>query len=431
MRLLISGGRVIDPGIDANCIMDVAIAAGRVVAIAPLGDMPGDFAPNQTIDATGLWVLPGLVDLSARLREPGYEYIATLESEIDAAMAGGVTSLACPPDTDPVLDEPGLVEMLKFKALQLNLAKVYPLGALTVGLRGEMLTEMAELAEAGCVGFSQAEAPIEDLRVLMQAMKYARNFDLTVYLRPNEMNLSRGGVAHAGAYASRMGLNGIPVIAETIALHTYFELMRNTGASVHICRVSSANGVDLIRKAKAEGLPVTCDVSVHHLHLTDLDIGFLPPLREQRDRDAIRAGLLDGTIDAICSDHTPVDDDAKLLPFAESQAGATGLELLLTLTVKWAIEQKVSLPRIVQLLCANPARILNIQAGSLRTGMPADLCLFDPKHDWIVGPETLLSQGKHTPFNGFPMQGKVKATLVNGNLGYSTLHENTLGAFAV
>jgi dihydroorotase len=351
-----------------------------------------------------------------------------LESEIEAAMAGGVTSLVCPPDTDPVLDEPSLIEMLKFKARQLNLSKVYPLGALTTGLKGETLTEMAELNEAGCVGFSQAEHPVKDLRVLLQAMRYARNFGFTVFLRPNEPNLSKGGVAHAGAYAARMGLSGIPVMSETIALHTYLELVRSTGTALHVCRVSSAKALDMIRQAKAERLPVTCDVSIHHVHLIDMDIGFfdsnahiIPPLREQRDRDAIRAALLDGTIDAICSDHTPVDDDAKQCPFAESEAGATGVELLLALGMKWMSEHDVPVARLIELLTSKPADIIKVQAGSLRTGMPADLCLFDPKQDWVVGPQTLISQGKHTPFNGFPMQGKVVATLVNGNVGYSTL----------
>jgi dihydroorotase len=428
MRVLISGGRVIDPSIGADQMMDIAVAAGRVVAVAPYGQIPVDFYPRKTIDATGLWVLPGLVDLSARLREPGYEYRATLESEIEAAMAGGVTSLVCPPDTDPVLDEPGLIEMLKFKARQLNLSKVYPLGALTSGLKGQTLTEMAELTEAGCVGFSQAESPVRDLRVLLQAMKYASNFGLTVFLRPTEPDFSFGGVAHAGAYASRMGLSGIPVMAETIALQAYFELIRETGTRVHICRVSSAKGIDLIRQAKVEGLPITCDVSIYHVHLIDLDIGFfdpnahlIPPLREQRDRDAIRMGLLDGTIDAICSDHTPVDDDAKLLPFAQSEAGATGLELLLALSFKWMREEDISPSRVVELLCSNPANIIKVQAGSLRLGMPADLCLFNPEQDWVVTNNSLISQGKHTPFSGFPMQGKVQLTMVNGNVGYSSL----------
>ena len=295
------------------------------------------------IDASGLVVAPGLVDLSARLREPGYEYKATLESEMQAAMQGGVTSLVCPPDTDPVLDEPGLVEMLKHRARGLNQAHVHPLGALTMGLKGKALTEMAELTEAGCIGFAQAEEPIEDTTVLLRALQYAKTFEYTVWLRPQDAHIGRGGIAHSGPLASRLGLAGVPVMSETIALHTIFELVRATGARVHLCRISSAAGIELIRAAKKEGLPVTCDVGVHHIHMTDADIGFFdsnarvtPPFRSQRDRDAIRAGLYDGAIDAICSDHTPVDDDEKLLPFGEASPGATGLELLLSLTLKWA-----------------------------------------------------------------------------------------------
>lgn len=425
MRLLISGGRVIDPkqGLDAQ--MDVAVAAGRVVAVGPSQTMPKEFNPQRVVNAKGKWVMPGLVDLSARLREPGYEYMATLESEIDAALAGGVTSLVCPPDTDPILDEPGLVEMLKFKAQQLNLARVYPLGALTTGLKGEEITEMAELAEAGCIGFSQAEQPVYDTRVLLRAMQYAKSFGLTVYLRPIEPHLSKGGVAHAGAYASRMGLSGVPVISETISLQRHFELVRATGVKLHVCRISSAKGVDMIRQAKSEGLPVTCDVGIHHLHLTDMDIGFfnpsahlIPPLREQRDMEALRAGLIDGTIDAICSDHTPVDDDAKLLPFAESEAGATGLELLLSLTYKWAHLAGLDAANVVEWLSLAPAQIANIQAGHLMPGMPADIAVFDPEHEWIVSANTLVSQGKHTPFSGFPLIGKVSATVVAGQVAF-------------
>ena len=340
MKLHIKNGRLIDPanGIDAN--RDLYLADGKVAAI---GTAPAGFQADQTIDAQGLVVAPGLVDLSARLREPGYEYKATLESELQAAIQGGVTSLVCPPDTDPVLDEPGLVEMLRHRARSMNQAHVYPLGALTVGLKGQALTEMAELTDAGCVGFSQADEPILDTTVLMRAMQYAQTFGYTVWLRAQDAHLGRNGIAHSGPIASRLGLSGVPVMSETIALYTIFELMRSTGARVHLCRISSAAGVALVRAAKKEGLRLTCDVGAHHVHLTDADIGFFdanarltPPLRSQRDRDALRQGLLDGTIDAICSDHTPVDDDEKLLPFGEASPGATGLELLLSLALKWA-----------------------------------------------------------------------------------------------
>ena len=349
--------------------------------------------------------------------------MATLESEMDAAIAGGVTSLACPPDTDPPLDEPGLVEMLKHRARLLDCARVYPLGALTVGLRGEVITEMAELAEAGCIGFSQVNAPIVDTQVLMRAMQYARTFGFSIWLHPQDPHLSRGGVAHSGAVAGRLGLPSIPVAAETIALHTIFELVRATRCRVHLCRLSSAAGVELVRAAKREGLPVSCDVAVHHLHLTDIDIGFfdsnchvVPPFRSQRDRDALRAGIADGTIDAICSDHTPVDDDGKQMPFGESEPGVTALELLLPLTLKWARETETPLPQALARITAAPAAIAGCGSGRLEVGAAADLCLFDPDESWVVGAGTLASQGRHTPFAGRELQGRARLTLVGGRI---------------
>ena len=265
MRLHIKNGRLIDPVNHIDAHHEVFIADGRIVSIT---QAPSAFVADRTIDASGLIICPGLVDLSARLREPGYEYKATLESELQSALAGGVTSLLCPPDTDPVLDEPGLVEMLVHRARILNQSHVYPLGALTVGLKGRELTEMAELTEAGCVGFSQAEQTIEDSTVLMRAMQYAQTFGYTVWLRPQDPHLGKGGTAHSGPLASRLGLSGVPVISETIALHTIFELMRTTGARIHLCRLSSAAGIALVRAAKAEGLPVSCDVGAHHVHST-------------------------------------------------------------------------------------------------------------------------------------------------------------------
>jgi dihydroorotase len=425
MKLHIKNGHLIDPANKVDGKLDLYIADGKVAGV---GSAPAGFAADRTVDATGLTVIPGLVDLSARLREPGYEYKATLESEMLAAMHGGVTSLLCPPDTDPVLDEPGLVEMLKYRARSLNQAHVYPLGALTIGLKGESLTEMAELTEAGCVGFSQADVPVLDTNVLLRAMQYAHTFGYTVWLRPQDAHIGRGGTAHSGAVASRLGLPGVPVIAETIALHTIFELVRSTGARVHLCRISSAAGLDLIRAAKKEGLRVTCDVGVHHVHMTDVDIGFFdsnarvtPPFRSQRDRDAIRAALADGTIDAICSDHTPVDDDEKLLPFGEASPGATGLELLLPLTLKWAEESRngMSLAQAVDKITASAARIAGLEAGSLAVGSTADVCIFDPAVRWKVEAKALASQGKHTPFVGYEVAGQVKATVVAGHLAFA------------
>ena len=427
MKLQITNGRLIDPANQIDAKQDLFIIDGKVAAI---GKAPAGFVAEQKIDASGLIVAPGLVDLSVRLREPGYEYKATLESELQAALAGGVTSLVCPPDTDPALDEPGLVEMLVHRARSLNQSHVYPLGALTIALKGHELTEMAELTEAGCVGFSQAEHAIQDTTVLLRALQYAQTFGYTVWLRPQDPHLGKGGIAHSGPFASRLGLAGVPVISETIALHTIFELMRSTGARVHLCRLSSADGIALVRAAKAEGLPVTCDVGAHHLHLTDADIGFfdsnarmVPPLRSQRDREAICAAVADGTVDAICSDHTPVDDDEKLLPFGEASPGATGLELLLSLALKWADTSvahadqrlKLALSRIT----VDAARVAGLTAGQLSVGSAADICIFNPDTMWTVQASALLSQGKHTPFLGYELQGQVHTTLVAGRIVFS------------
>ncbi|AVS73210.1 dihydroorotase [Paracidovorax cattleyae] len=428
MKILIQNGRVIDPasGFDKN--VDVAIAAGRVIA---MGRAPQDFHPARTIDATGCVVLPGLVDLAARLREPGHEHEGMLESEMAAAVAGGVTSLVCPPDTDPVLDEPGLVEMLKFRAEKLHRARLFPLGALTRGLAGDVLTEMAELTESGCVGFGQADVALASTQVLQRALQYAATYGYTVWLRPQELHLGKG-VAASGPLATRLGLSGVPVAAETIALHTIFELLKPIGARVHLCRLSSAAGVQLVRQAKAEGLQVTCDVSINSLLLTDTDIGYFdsrarlsPPLRQQRDRDALLAALADGTIDALVSDHTPVDEDAKTLPFAEAEPGATGLELLASIALKWSRDHGVPLDRAFATVTSEPSRVLGsalgtfaASAGRLVEGGVADLCVFDPQAAWTVEPGALCSQGRHTPFSGYELPGRVRWTLVGGIVAF-------------
>jgi dihydroorotase len=379
------------------------------------------------IDASGLIVAPGLIDLCARLREPGLEYKATLESEMAAAIAGGVTSLACPPDTDPPLDEPGLVEMLKHRARSLNLAHVYPIGALTVGLAGTTLTEMGELAEAGCVAFSQADIALVDTDLLWRAMQYASTFGYRLWLRPVDPHIGRTGVAHDGEVATRLGLAGIPATAETIALATILALARDTDVRVHLCRLSCAESVELVRAAKREGLAVTCDVAVHHLHLCDVDIGWfdsnarlVPPLRAHRDRAALRAGLADGTIDVVCSDHAPVDDDGKQVPFGEAEPGATGLELLLPLTLKWADEHGVPLATALAKITSEPAKVIAGVAPGLKEGSAADVCVFDPKAWWKVERAALRSQGKNTPFMGHEVPGRVRCTVVGGAVVHET-----------
>jgi dihydroorotase len=417
MKLHIKGGRVVDPVSGRDSVGDVYISDGKIAAEFSRAD--------RVIDAQGLVVTPGFIDLSARLREPGLEYKATLESEMHAAVAGGVTSLACPPDTDPPLDEPGLVDMLRRRAKALMRARVYPIGALTVKLKGEALTEMAELTQAGCVAFSQANVPLADTQVLWRALQYAATFGFAVWLRVEDACLAKGGVSHDGEVATRLGLPGIPSFAETIALGALLELVRATGARVHVCRLSTAGAVELIRKAKEEQLPISCDVAIHHVHLCDMDLGYfdsqcrlVPPLRSQRDRDALARALAEGVIDCVVSDHTPVDEDGKHLPFDEAEPGATGLELLLPLTLKWGEARKLPLAATLARITSEPARILGVASGRLAQGAPADVTVFDPQAVQRVVPEALKSQGKNTPFLGHELGGKVRYTIVAGNVVY-------------
>ena len=413
-KIHIRNGRLIDPKNGTDSALDVFIADGRVTAI---GQAPAGFTADQVIDASRQIVCPGLVDLSARL--------AGIESELLAAVAGGVTALACPPDTNPPLDEPGLVERLVRRSETLGLAHVYPIGALTRQLAGEKLTELSDLTRAGCIAFSQAKQPIDDTQVLLRAMQYAATFGYAIRLRPQDHHLARDGVAHDGEVASRLGLTGIPVCAETIAIGTALQLARETGVRLHLSRLSSATGVALVREARRTGMAVTCDVTIHHLHLSDMDIGYFdsharfdPPLRSASDRDALRAAAADG-LASICSDHTPVDEDGKQLPFAEAVPGATGLELLLPLTLKWAEEIKLPLATALARITCDPAAILGIEAGALGIGSPADVCIFDPAAPWQVTPEALRSEGKNTPFLGYEMTGRVRTTLVGGRIVFA------------
>ena len=410
----ISNGRVIDPQRGFDDKADLFIADGRIVGI---GQEPAGFLADRTIDADGSVVCPGLVDLSARLDG--------LETELLAAVAGGVTSLACPPDTRPPLDEPGLVERLIGRSKVLGLSHVYPLGALTQQLAGERIAEMHRLKKAGCIAFSQAQKPLVDTQILLRAMQYAATFRLRLHLQVQDHYLSRDGVAHEGEVAARLGLSGIPVCAETIAIATALSLAQATGAHLHLARLSSAAGLAMVREARNRGQAVSCDIGCHHLHLSEADIGyfdshlrFIPPLRAASDRAALRAALAEG-LAVLCSDHTPMDEDGKQLPFAEALPGATGLELLLPLTLRWAEESGVPLPTALARITCDPAAILGIPAGTLAVGQPADLCIFDAEEVWPVIPENLRSRGKNTPFLGDEMKGRVRMTLVGGKVVFA------------
>lgn len=416
MKIAIRKGRVVDPASGFDQTTDVFIAAGRIVA---LGEAPPDWHSNREINADGCVVAPGLVDLAVHVKR------GTLSTEMAAAAAGGVTSVVCSPDTDPALDEPGLVDMLRLRAQSIHGAHLYPLGALTRALAGERLAELSKLAQAGCIAFSQADRAILDTQVLMRAMQYAATFGYAVWLQPEDPHLARKGVAHDGEVASRLGLAGIPASAEVVALATHLELARATGARLHVCRVSTADAVQMIRAAKARGVAVTADVSMHHLHLTDIDIGHFdanyrlsPPLRTARDRDALRDGLIDGTLDALVSDHTPQPDDAKQLPFAEAAPGATGLELLLSLALRCADSAKLPLALVLGWVSHRPAAVAGIAAGRIVLDACADLCVFDPGAYRLMTRAGLRSAGKNSPFVGYELPGVVRATIAGGHITY-------------
>jgi dihydroorotase len=413
MNIEIKNGRIIDPknGVDRN--ISLFIADGKV---AGMGEVPAGFTVEQTIDATGCVVCPGFIDLGARLN--------SIEAELAAAVAGGVTSVVVPPDVDPPLDEPELADRLVHRGKEIGKARVLPLGALTLGLNGERLSELAGLKKAGCVAFSQANKPVVDTEALLRAMEYAATFGFAIWLQPQDYWLSRNGIAHEGEVASRLGLAGIPVAAETIAIATIVQLVRDSGCRVHLTRLSSAAGVALVQRAQHEDLPITFDIGVHHLLLTENDIGFFnpharfsPPLRAQNDRLALSNAAASG-LAAICSDHTPVGADDKLLPFGEAKPGATGLEVLLPLTLKWAEAAKVSLSDALARITSAPAEVLGLQSGQLAPGASADICIFDPEAIWQLTPEALKSRGKNSPWLSYMMTGKVKATLVGGRVVY-------------
>ncbi|MFP5349495.1 MAG: dihydroorotase [Gammaproteobacteria bacterium] len=423
MSVLIRGGRLIDPANHVDGTHDVYIdGRGFVVGI---GQAPADFSAKRTIDARGKIVCPGLVDLRARLREPGLEYKATLESELRAAVAAGITTLCCPPDTRPVIETPAMVQMIQSRAWRLGLTFIHPLGALTVGMKGQQLSDMEALDEAGCVGFTNALEPITDTLVMRRAMEYAASFDLTVFLHSEDPWLKCNGCMHEGEVSARLGLPGIPEAAETVGIARDLALIEQTRVRAHFCGLSTARGVAMIMDAQRRGLPVTADVTAHHLHLTEHDIGDFntqchvqPPLRSRADRDGLRQGLARGAIAAICSDHQPHEPDAKLAPFSDAAPGVSALETLLPLTLKLVDDNVVSLPEAIALLTQRPADILGVEVGRLGVGATADVCIFDPNAHWTLTAETMVSRGRNSPFLGQQLRGRVTHTWVGGQLVY-------------
>ena len=420
MRIAIVNGHIIDPGNEINTQGGLYIADGKVVGV---GSSPDGFVAENQIDARGKIVCPGFVDLSTRLREPGQAHKATILSETRAAASAGYTSLCIPPDTKPVIDTPAVLELIKDKAEQCAYAHIYPIAALTQKLAGKELSSMHALKQAGCIAVSHAQAAIQDLLVLRRAMEYAATHDLLLMYSPQEQALSNQGCAHEGAMASRYGLPGIPVAAETIALMQCIELIEQTGCRVHFQGLSCARSVALIAKAKQLELPVTADVAMHQLHLTEEDMvpydshyHVSPPLRSQLDRDALLVGVENGTIDSICSDHQPHDIDAKLGAFPETEPGMATLETVLPLMLRLVEQGELQLSQGIAKLSSEPARVLGINAGSIAVGDVADVCIFDPEKQWQINAETWQSEGRNTPFWQVAMQGKVTHTIQAGKI---------------
>lgn len=420
MRLRLHGGRVIDPANQLDSRLDLWIADGRIAAVGPA---PAGFHADREIDVGGRIVCPGLVDLRAHLREPGEEHMATIASETAAAASGGITTLCCPPDTAPVVDTPAVATLIQQRARAAGLVRVLPIGALTQGLQGERISEMGALKAAGCVGVSNARHPIGNTLVMRRAMEYAATHDLTVFLHAEDPWLRNKGCVHEGQISTRLGLPGIPEAAETVAVARDLALIRQTGVRAHFSQLSTAEAVRMVARAQFDGLPVSADVSAHHLHLTEIDLGYFdsqchvhPPLRTERDRDALRTGLAKGTLLAVCSDHQPHDGDAKCGPFAETAPGISGLETLLPLSLRLVEESILPLNDLIARLTLQPARLLGIDAGTLSVGARADVCVFDPEDYWDLNPAKMVSRGRNTPFTGWQLKGRVDWTLYKGKI---------------
>jgi len=419
MNILIKNGHVIDPANEYNDVLDVYISNGKIQSV---GEQPVGFVAQQTIDATNQLVMPGFIDLNASLREPGYEHKAVIASETKAAVSAGYTSVCCLPDTLPVLDSASVVQLILDRAESADYAKVLPLGALTVSLEGHTLSEMYALKKAGCVALSQAPNNNINAQVLRRALQYASTHDLLVILKPEDVLIKDTGCVHDGSVSSRLGLSGIPVAAETIAIAQIIELAEETAARVHLTGISSARAVSLLARAQLNKVTITADVHAHQLHLTELDVGTFdanyhtsPPLRSADDKDALIAGVAKGVF-VVSSGHQPHDVEAKQAPFPSTEPGISSLETVLPLMLELVDDGLLSLSQMVNCLAYAPAQLLGLETGCLSAQAPADICIVEPNNTWQVNAENWLSRGMNTPYLGHQMKGKVTHTLVNGHL---------------
>ena len=425
MIRLIKNGRAIDPASSTDQVRDLWIDEDGNISDQPTVTAE-QLNKDQIIDASGHWVMPGLVDLAVRFREPGEEHKGTIRSESAASLAGGITSVCLEPDTLPVIDTPAVMELIQQRAQYCPSPRISLLGAMTSDLQSKQLSEMGALRDAGCAAISNAGRPIADNQLMRNILDYAVSYNLRAFISPVDMQLTKGGCAHEGKVATRMGLPGIPDAAETAVVARDLTLIEATGIRAHFCRISSARSVDMIAQAQQRGLAVTADVAAHQLFLTENDImdfnsnaHVCPPLRTERDREALRQAVASGVISSICSDHQPHEADAKLAPFAETEPGISTLETLLPLCMKLVQENVLDLTTVLRCLTCNPAEILGVSSGSLAAGSVADVIIYDPDTEWVLDREKLLSRGKNTPFQNWPFKGSVRYTLLKGQPVYS------------
>lgn len=422
----ILNGRVIDPANGLDAILDLHIQDGKIAAI---GTAPAGFVAATTISATNQIVCPGLIDLAVRLREPGQEFKATIASETKAAATAGITTLCCLPDTQPVIDTPAVVELIRQRAESSAKARVLPIAALTRGLSGEILSEMAALRDAGCVAVSNIDFPLKSALIERRALEYATTFGLTCILQPIEYSLKNKGCVHEGRISAKLGLPGIPEAAETVALARSLILAAQVGARVHFHALSSAAGIHLFERNQHQNPALTADVAIHNLHLTEDHVEsfnsnchVIPPLRSYADREALRHAVANGKISAICSDHQPHEPDAKTNPFPATAPGISGLETLLALTLRLVDEGVMNLSAALEQLTYGPARSLGLPfLGRLDVGNPADVCIFDPNLTWQVDRTQFVSHGRNTPFHTWNVRGRVNCTLLDGRVVFQRL----------
>jgi dihydroorotase len=416
-RTAFVNARILDPATGLDAEGGVLVEGERIAGVGP-GIATGD---GEIVDCGGHCLAPGLVDIRVQLREPGEEHKGTIESAGRAAAAGGVTTMVCLPDTNPVIDDMSVVEFVARRARRIGLAKVYPYGAVTKGLAGEELAEIGILAEAGAVAFTDGTHAIADAQVMRRALSYARTFGLLIVQHAEEPSLARGTAMNAGEVATRLGLPGVPAVAEAIMVERDLRLLELTGGRLHFAHLSTAGAIEVVRGAKARGLAVTCDTAPPYFALNETSVGdyrtfakLSPPLRGEDDREAVVAGLADGTIDAIASDHAPQDEDSKRQPFLQAAFGGVGLETLLPVSLELHHNGRLSLLDLLTRLTSAPADLLGLDAGRLAPGAPADLTLFDPDRAWQVDADALASKAKNSPFDLRPVQGRVLRTVIDG-----------------